>query len=75
MLGQSASIGPESVPGTVSLPTWVLVAAIVALFALREMERSKWFKKSQDQTDALNKLTDAVVLHMKHESDVRKGGA
>lgn len=60
VLGDSQSIGPDTIPGTVALPTWVLVAAIVALFGVREVERRSWFAKMAASTEALNRNTDLI---------------
>lgn len=63
----AADIGPDTIPGSVAIPTWVLIAAIVALFAAREWERKGWFSKMDAGTKALealnatvDKLTDVI---------------
>ena len=62
------TIDPTTVPGSVTLPTWTLVAAIVLLFGLREVERKGWFKRAEESTAAHNaatatmeKFTDVVT--------------
>lgn len=53
-------VGPDSIPGSVAIPTWTLVAAIVVVFLAREWERKGWFSKLDAATKALDALTTAV---------------
>lgn len=53
-------INGTTIPGSVALPIWTLVAAIVVLFTVREVERRTWFKRVAEATDALNKSTEVV---------------
>jgi hypothetical protein len=57
-----ADINADTIPGSVALPTWVLIAAIVAVFVAREYERSKWFSKIEAATKALDGLTNTVEM-------------
>ena len=54
------TIDEHTIPGTVSVPTWVMVAAIIALFGAREFERRVWFARMGEATKALDLLTVAV---------------
>lgn len=54
------NVGPESIPGTVAVPTWVLIAAIVALFGAREWERKRWFDKMDVAREAMDRLSQTV---------------
>lgn len=56
----AGDINAETIPGTVSIPTWVLIAAIVALFVVREWERKGWFSRFESATQAIRDLTTAV---------------
>lgn len=62
------AINPESIPGSVAVPTWTLIAAIVVVFLAREWERKAWFEKLASATTALDKLTDSVTKMMEQRS-------
>jgi uncharacterized protein YlxW (UPF0749 family) len=53
-------INGTTIPGSVSLPLWTLIAAILALFGLREWERKTWFQKIGEATQALDRSSDVV---------------
>lgn len=68
-------ISPDSVPGTVQLPIWTLVAAIVVLFGVRELERRKWFEKIDAATKSIDALTTSVEGVIRTFETMIKSGA
>lgn len=53
-------IDSTTVPGETSVPTWLLIAAIVILFAAREVERRAFFARLDALADASKTQTQTI---------------
>lgn len=60
MLRLLADIGPDTIPGSVAVPTWVLIAAIVALATALVWMVKRAFAREEVITAALTLSTKAL---------------
>ncbi len=68
-------INGDTIPGSVSIPTWVIIATILALFVAREVERRAWFAKLDAATKSIDAVATSVESLVKMvETVFRQGG-
>lgn len=56
----AADIGPDTIPGTVAIPTWCMVAAILFLYGKSEWDRAQQAKRREAEIATMN--ASAVAL-------------
>lgn len=54
------AIGPDTVPGDVTVPTWVLIAAIVGLWLKSEWDRAQQAKRREVEVAAMSASATAL---------------